>query len=134
MLGFVVIWIMLAIFLPNEKEREAAKLKEIGNRNVLEKQLVGKWISSDVPARIKNDKYYHLLSADAGYTYRGSDNSKIYSGHWSIRISDSVLFINRNSQNNETYKIKEIETKHVRLQKLENDSLTIMIDWIHHPL
>lgn len=134
MLGIAVIWGLLAMLLPNEKEREEAKLKEIGNRNALEKQLIGKWISYDVPVTMKNDKYYHLLSADAGYTYRGSDNSKIYSGHWSIRVNDSVLFINRNSQNNETYKIKEIETKHVRLQKLENDSLTMIIDWIRHPL
>ena len=39
MVGVVVLWILLDLFLPTEEEREQAKMKEIGNRNVLEKQL-----------------------------------------------------------------------------------------------
>lgn len=135
LVGVVVLWVLLPRILPTEEEREKAKLKEIGNRNVLEKQLVGKWNHSDFPAGLENDRNYHLLSADAGYSYRGSDKAKIYrSGHWSINLRDSVLFIDRASVNNNlTYKIREIGQGYVRLQKIENDSLTRIIGWFRHP-
>ncbi len=134
MVGVVVLWILLDLFLPTEEEREQAKMKEIGNRNVLEKQLVGKWNHSDFPAGLENDRYYHLLSGDASYTYQGADKSKLNGGgHWSIRLRDSVLFINRSPPNSSIYKIKKIESDKVHLQKIEKDSLTTLIKWFRHP-
>lgn len=135
LLGGVVLWVLLDMSLPTEEEREKAKLKEIGNRNILEKQLVGKWNHNDYPAGLDNDRCYHLLSADASYTYRGIEKSKMYGGgHWSIRLSDSVLLIEKKPPHDDIiYKIKEISPDHVRLQQIGKDSLTRLTEWFRHP-
>ena len=133
-IGVIGLWILLNQFLPNEEEREAAKFKEIGNRNFLEQQLVGKWNHTDFPAGMENDRNYHLLSADASYSYRGSDKSKSHGGKWSVRVTDSVLWLNVTPKtNSKVYKIKGIGPGHVLLQKIENDSLTTEIGWFRHP-
>lgn len=126
--------ILLHLFLPNEEEREESKLKELGNRNFLEKQLVGKWNHSDFPAGLENGRNYHLLSADASYTYRGSDNSKRHGGYWWVRVADSVLYLNLTPQvNSKVYKITGIGANHISLRRIENDSLTAVIEWFRHP-
>lgn len=133
-LGGIGLIIFLNIYLPNEEERELSKLKKLENRNFLEKQLVGKWNHSDFPAGLENGRNYHLLSADASYSYRGSDKSKIHGGYWFVRVADSVLNLNLTPKSNsKRYKIKYIRTNNIALQKIENDSLTTVIGWFRHP-
>ncbi|MBR9861451.1 hypothetical protein GYB22_12050 [bacterium] len=128
-----LVYILLLIFLPTEEEREVSVLKELKNRNILEKQLVGKWNHSDFPAGLENNRYYHLLSANANYTYRGSDNSKIYGSRWSVGLNDSILILIKDSHTTLRYKIKKIEPNHIVLHQIENDSLTRLIEWFRHP-
>lgn len=129
MLGVVVLWFLLDRYMPGEEEREASKLSELENRNVLEKQLVGKWNHSEFPAGLDNHQHYHLLGADGSYTYRGSNSSKRYGKKWTVSLSDSVLFIDRGPSESRVFKIKRIEPDNVFLQLIENDSLTTKIEW-----
>lgn len=107
---------MLNFFLTTEKESEDNKMKFINERNLIERQLVGKW-NFDTQQSVYNNRY-HLLSADGSYTYHGSDNSKIYSGTWHATVSDSILHIKRKDTiNNSTYKLKKIESNMLMLEK-----------------
>ena len=129
----VVLWFVLDLIVPTEDEREQAKMEEIGDRNVLEKQLVGRWNHSDYPAGLEEGRYYHILSADPGYSYRGSANEMKPGGRWSIDLRDSVLWIERDpTHGNLRYQLREIAPDYVRLQKIENDSLTHTVEWFRY--
>jgi hypothetical protein len=124
----------LHFFLPTEDEREASKRSQIGQRNFLEQQLVGKWNHDDFPAGMENGRYYHLLSADASYTYRGSDASKTDGGSWSVRVADSVLHLDRGlAENSSAYKIEAIGPNRIVLRRIEPDTLARLSTWFRHP-
>ncbi len=133
-LGGIGLLILLNLYLPNEAKLEEKKLKHLEDRNFLEKQLVGKWNHSDFAAGLQNDRNYHLLGADGGYAYRGSDNTKTFGGKWLAETTDSILYINAfPKSNSDTFKITEIKVNHISLQRIENDSLTVDIKWFRHP-
>lgn len=135
-LGLVLIFgiiKILEIVLPTEAEREAAKMHELVNRNALEKQFVGKWNHTEYPAGMENGRYYHLLSADASYFYRASDNGKLTGGSWKADPKDSILYIIRDPENSMAFKIKSIRRNHITLQIIKNDSLARVIEWFRHP-
>lgn len=132
LLMVVVIIILLKLFLPSEKEYETDKMKSYHERNEIEKQLVGKWVDAQFLKGLKTNRNYHLLSANASYTYRGSDNSKRFKGSWSVRQSDSMLFINR-KDNKQPYKIIDIQKDHIDLVQMKFDSLTYHIKWVKRP-
>jgi hypothetical protein len=130
---FIAIYYSLVHFLPSEKEQEEKKLAKLEFRNALEKQLVGKWNFNDFPAGMEDARCYHLLSADGGYYYRGSDNSKFHGGSWTVSLSDSILSIAIDSPGYSTsFKIKKIEPNHLLLRKIKPDSLTRHSEWFRH--
>ncbi|MEZ5059062.1 MAG: hypothetical protein R2879_18665 [Saprospiraceae bacterium] len=130
---FVAIYLFLHFFLPSEKEQEEKKLAKLEFRNVLEKQLVGKWNFNDFPAGMEDGRCYHLLSADGGYYYRGSDNGKFHGGKWKVSLKDSLLNILSGSpEKTTTYKIKKIEPTHLILREIKPDSLTRDSEWFRH--
>lgn len=132
--GVFVLIMLLKTFLPTEEENELSKMDKFEERNFMEKPLVGKWNHSDFPAGLENDRNYHLLSADGGYAYRGSDNSKWHGGYWHVEVSDSILYLDTAPvSNSKVYKILCFEPDHVSLQKIENDQPTRVIDWFRHP-
>lgn|SRR5690606_11788573 len=112
----IVVYLLLNFFLPTEKDHEDNKMKYINERNLIERQLVGKW-NLDSHQSVYNNRY-HLFSADGSYTYHGSDNSKIYSGNWYVNVNDSILYIKRKDTiNNSIYKLKEIQSNILVLEK-----------------
>lgn len=132
--GGIGLIILLNLFLSNEEEREISKLKKLESRNILEKQLVGKWNHTDFPAGLENGRNYHLLSADASYTYRGSDKSKSHGGYWLVRVADSLLYLNLTPQSNsKAYRITDVRANQITLRQIEDDSLSNAIEWFRHP-
>lgn len=124
--------ILLPKILPTEAEREAKKAKHLADRNPLEQQLVGKWNHSDMPAGMQNNRNYHLLSADASYSYTGSDPSKIFSGTWAASPQDSILHIRRPNEN-ASFKILKISPNQISLQKIDNPQFITNLEWHRHP-
>lgn len=132
--GVFALIMLLKIIVPTEEEQELRKMDKFEERNFMEKPLVGKWNHSDFPAGLDNDRNYHLLSADGGYAYRGSDNSKWYGGSWHVELADSILYLDISPRSNsKVYKVLCFETDHVSLQKIENDQAGRVIEWFRHP-